>query len=83
MTLGTYAEAKVAGSGASFLGGENFVGYAAIQEATAESLQNAVKVLKNYINDLNSQLQDYGYLGKDDLVGVFDEISYETGLWYV
>lgn len=83
MTLDTYAEVKAAGSGAHFLGGENFVGYAAIQEATAESLQKAVKVLKNYINSLNNQLQDYGYLNKDDLVGVFDEVSYETGLWYV
>jgi hypothetical protein len=83
VTFQTYAEAKVAGSGAHFLGGENFVGYAAIQEATAESLQNAVKVLKNYINNLNSQIQDYGCLDEDDLVGVLNEVSFETGLWYV
>lgn len=82
-TFQTYAEAKAASSGANFLGGENFVGYAAIQEATAESLQNAVKVIENYINDLNKQIQDYGHLDKDELVGVLNEISYETGLWYV
>ena len=79
-TFGSYAEAKAAGSGACFLGGENFVGYSAIKrEVTAESLQNAVKVLEKYINELNNQFENYGYWDKDN---VFDKIAAETGLWY-
>lgn len=80
-TFGSYAEAKAAGSGAHFLGGENFVGYSSImREVTAESLQNAAKVLEKYINYLNNQFSDYGYW--EDVVGVLDKIASETGLWY-
>lgn len=84
VTFQTYAEAKAAGSGAHFLGGEDFVGYSPIMpEVTAESLQNAVKVLEKYMKDLDNQFKNHGYWDKDDVAGVLDEIASETRLWYV
>lgn len=62
MDFESYAEAKAAALGAQFLGCAGFIGYSDMGEAIAEAMQDAVRVIENHVNILETREKDSIYI---------------------